>query len=57
MERIESTANPFIKELKKLKNKSERYEKGLYIVEGENCVGVLVSFKPQLVECILFTEK
>lgn len=57
MERIESTANPFIKELKKLKNKSERYEKGLYIVEGENCVGELVNFKPQLVECILFTDK
>lgn len=57
MERIESTANSFIKELKKLKNKSERYEKGLYIVEGENCVGELVSFKPQLIECILFTEK
>lgn len=57
MERIESTANPFIKELKKLKNKSDRYEKGLFLVEGENCVSELVSFKPELVECLLYTEK
>lgn len=57
MDRIESTANPFIKELKKLKNKSDRYEKGLFLVEGENCVSELVSFKPELIDCLLFTEK
>lgn len=57
VERIESTANPYIKELKKLKNKSDRYEKGLFLVEGENCVRELVDFKPELIECLLFTEK
>ena len=57
MDRIESTANPFIKELKKLKNKSDRYEKGLYLVEGENCVKELIAFKPEIIDCLLFTEK
>lgn len=57
MDRIESTANPFIKELKKLKNKSDRYERGLFLVEGENCVQELISFKAELVDCLLFTDK
>lgn len=57
VDRIESTANPFIKELKKLKNKSDRYEKGLFLVEGENCVRELVSFKSEMIECLLFTDK
>ncbi len=54
---INSTSNRLVKEVKQLKNKSKRYETGLYIAEGENVVLEAVLNKPDEIESIFVTEK
>lgn len=49
---IESTSNSLIKNIKKLKNKKERVEKGLYIAEGIKCCLEAFRYKPEKVKCV-----
>lgn len=57
IKKIESNSNPLIKEIKKLKNKSVRYEKQLFTVEGESCVFELILSGIENIQYIFFTEK
>lgn len=57
IDKITSMTNPFIKDLKKLKDKSKRHFEKKFLVEGYNCVSELIENIPELIKCILVTEK
>lgn len=54
---LESVSNSLVKDIKKLKNKSTRYEKKLFVVEGESVVEELVTSCPENICYVLFTQK
>ncbi len=57
VKKIESTSNAVAKAARKLKNKDDRYECGAYLVEGENTVGELLTYRKELVEALFVTSK
>ncbi len=54
--KIESGANPLIKQTKKLKDKKYRFREGLFLIEGDNLCRELFSNKPELVKTVFATK-
>jgi TrmH family RNA methyltransferase len=53
---IRSNGNEFIKFARTLKTKKGRHESGLFLVEGEKCVGELVSYMPERMQSVIVAE-
>ena len=56
IKRIESTKNSLIKDMKKLKSKSDRYETGLFLAEGISIAQEIVTYCPKRIKYIFITE-
>ena len=53
---ITSSKNEYIKKLKSLSTKKGRKSEGVFLAEGEKCVGELMSSAPQLLSSLIIVE-
>lgn len=54
---IESTSNPLVKQVKKLKDKKYRKETGLYVIEGVNLALEFLAHTPHLAKYVITTPE
>lgn len=53
---ITSSQNAFVKSAKSLATKKGRAQSGLFLVEGEKCVGELLAFRPDILQSLIVTD-